>query len=44
MDTYNPRGFFRIRDFQSCMIFVVSAVVVFWIGVLVGFVVGRMLG
>lgn len=44
MDTYNPRGCFTIRDLRSCLIFVVSAVIVFWLGVLVGFVAGRMLG
>lgn len=41
MTTYNPRGFFSTRDMRSCLIFVVSAVVVFWLGVLIGFVAGR---
>lgn len=44
MDTYNPRGFFHIRDLRSCLIFVISAVVLFWLGVFVGFVAGRVLG
>jgi hypothetical protein len=33
-----------IRDLRSCLIFVLSAVIVFWLGVLIGFVVGRVLG
>jgi hypothetical protein len=41
METYNPRGFFTIRDPRGCAIFVLSAVIVFWLGVLIGFVVGR---
>jgi hypothetical protein len=35
---------FTIRDLRSCMIFVVAAVAVFWIGVAIGVVIGRMLG
>jgi hypothetical protein len=41
MTNYNPRGFFTIRDPRGCAIFVLSAVIVFWLGVLIGFVVGR---
>jgi hypothetical protein len=37
----NNPTLFTIRDPRGCAIFVLSAVIVFWLGVLIGFVVGR---
>jgi hypothetical protein len=37
----NNPTLFTIRDPRGCAIFVLSAVIVFWLGVLIGFVAGR---